>query len=95
MEFIQENVYAMKPKTQTIPLKVSEYIQENFKEDFLFKVKEIKEIKGQLYYFVEVSKDDYIYSLIFNEQGNLVDKIAEEAFPTDIHEEQISGDVPE
>jgi hypothetical protein len=85
----------MKTKTQTLPLKVSEYIQDHFREDFLFEVKEVKKIKGQFHYFVEVTKDDYVHSLQFNEQGNLVDDRAEETFPTDIHEEQTSGDVPE
>lgn len=85
----------MKTKIQSLPLKASEYIQDHFREDFLFEVKEVKKIKGQFYYFIQVTKDDYIHSLLFNEQGNLVNDVAEEAFPTDIHEEQASGDVPE
>jgi hypothetical protein len=85
----------MKPKNRRLPIKISEYIQNHFREDFLFDVKNVKKIKGQLHYFIEVTKDDYIHSLIFNEKGNLVDKIAEEAFPTDIHEQPLSGEVPE
>lgn len=85
----------MKTKTHTLPLKASEYIQDHFREDFLFEVKEVKKIKGQFYYFVEVTKDDYIHSLQFNEEGSLINEVAEEAFPTDIHEEQASGEVPE
>lgn len=85
----------MKPKNLQLPIKISEYVQNHFREDFLFEVKNVKKIKGQLHYFVEVTKDDYIHSLIFNEKGNLVDKIAEEAFPTDIHEQPLSGEVPE
>lgn len=85
----------MKPKVHTLPLKASAYIQDHFREDFLFEVKEVKMIKGQLNYFVEVTKDDYIHSLRFNEQGNLVEGKSDEAFPTDIHEQPISGDVPE
>ncbi len=85
----------MKQKIQSIPFKISEYIQDHFKEDFLFEVKDIKKIREQLYYFVEVTKDDYIHSLQFNEQGDLVEKNAEEAFPPDLHEGQTFGDVPE
>jgi len=85
----------MKPKNLKLPFKISEYIQDRFREDFLFEVKDVKSIKGQLNYFVEVTKDDYIHSLQFNEQGNLVEGKADEAFPTDIHEQPISGDVPD
>jgi hypothetical protein len=76
----------MKSKTHPIPYKVSEYIQHLFREDFLFEVKNVKEINGQLRYFVEVSKDNIINFLQFNEQGELVTSSVEEAFPPDIHE---------
>jgi hypothetical protein len=85
----------MKTKTQALPLKVSEYIQDHFREDFLFEVKDVKKLKGQFHYFVEVTKDDYIHSLQFNEEGKIINEVADEAFPTDIHEEQASGDVPD
>jgi len=85
----------MKTKTPALLLKASEYIQDHFREDFLFEVKEIRKIKDQFHYFVEVTKDDYIHSLHFNEQGNIVEDKAEATFQADIHEEQNSGDMPE
>jgi hypothetical protein len=77
-----------------IPHGISDYIQEHFKEDFLFDVKEVKEIDGHSVYTVEVSKDDYIHTLRFNEEGTLLKEEAEQAFPPDRHE-QTFGDVPE
>ena len=80
---------------QRIPFKISEYITDHFKEDFLFEVKDIKEIHGHTIYSIEVSKDDYIHKLRFNEDGTLVKEESEQAFPPDIHEEQAFGEIPE
>jgi hypothetical protein len=77
-----------------IPIGISDYINDHFKEDFLFEVKDIREIQGHSIYSVEVSKDDYIHKLKFDEHGTLVKEESEQAFPPDIHEEQ-TGDVPE
>lgn len=74
-------------KTEKIPYRISEYISDRFKEDFLFTVKETKKIKGHTFYTVEVSKDDFIYTLRFSEEGDLISKEADEAFPPDPHEE--------
>lgn len=83
-------------KTQKgIPFEISEYIRNHFREDFLFHVKEVKEVGGHSEYVVEVSKDDYDYTLRFNEKGKLLKEDAEQSFPPDIHEEQTLGDVPE
>jgi hypothetical protein len=80
---------------QRIPFGISDYINEHFKEDFLFDVNEVKEINGHPVYIVEVSKDNYIHTLRFNEDGTLLKEEADQAFPPDIHEEQIFRDVPE
>ncbi len=80
---------------QKLPLKVSEFIKEHFKEDFLCEVKEVKKSKGHLDYFVEVSKDDRIHHLRFNENGNLLNEEIEPSFPRDIHEEPAVEDLPE
>jgi hypothetical protein len=78
-----------------IPAGISNYVKEHFREDFLFDVKEVKEIQGHSYYVIEVSKDDYIHTLKFNEHGTLLQEDAEQAFPPDMHEEQPFGEVPE
>lgn len=77
-----------------IPYKISEYIKEHFREDFLFEVKDVKEVKGHRYYSVEVAKDDVIHKLTFNEKGSLVEEVADDAFPTDWHEERGLDDIP-
>jgi hypothetical protein len=63
-----------------IPYGISDYIREHFSEDFLFRVKEVNESKGHSVYVVEVSQDDYIYTLRFNEEGVLLNEDAEQAF---------------
>lgn len=77
-----------------IPIGISDYINDHFKEDFLFEVKDVRDIQGQSVYSVEVCKDDYIHKLKFREDGTLVTQESEQAFPPDIHEEQ-TGEVPE
>jgi hypothetical protein len=85
----------MKNDLPAIPYKISEYIQDHFMEDFLFAVKDVKQIKGATVYTVEVTKDDYIHTLTFNEAGNLIEESSDKAFPPDIHDEFIGADIPE
>jgi hypothetical protein len=85
----------MNSNAPKIPYKISEYITENFKEDFLFEVKEIIQIKGHNYFSIEVSKDDIIHKLKFDEIGNFIKEEVDQAFPPDIHEDLISKDLPE
>jgi len=78
-----------------IPSGISSYVKEHFRDDFLFAVKKIKGIHGSPLYVVEVSKDDFIHTLMFNENGTLLKEETEQAFPPDIHEEQAFGEIPE
>jgi len=80
---------------ERIPFGITDYINKNFQEDFLFEVKNIKEINGHPVYLIEVTKDDYIHTLRFDENGTLVKEEVDQAFPPDIHEEQTFGEVPE
>ncbi len=85
----------MKAHTEKIPHKISDYIKEHFREDFLFEVKEVQQLGKHLNYIVEVSKDDFIHLLRFNENGDLVKEEAEQAFPPDTHEGPTFEDIPE
>lgn len=85
----------MKTDNQKLPYKISEYIKEHFREDFLFEVKEVRKTKGHWYYLIEVTKDDYIHTLKFNEHGVLVKDEAEQAFPPDPYEAPTFEDTPE
>ena len=84
----------MKTRTEKIPLKVSEYVNNHFREDFLFEIKEMKS-KGRLCYQVDVSKDNFEYKLLFNERGELLKEETENAFTPDPHEEPSAEDTPE
>lgn len=77
----------MAPKAQKLPVKISDYITDHFKEDFLFEVRDVKRSGGQLYYIIEVSKDNYITTLKFNEDGDLVQEESTRAFQEDAHDE--------
>lgn len=85
----------MSTNNERLPIHISDYISERFREDFLFQVKEVRQVKGHTYYTVEVAKDDYIHTLIFNEDGHLVQDQADEAFPPDTHDEAGFSNVPD
>ena len=93
LNFVLSNIKTMHFSDQRIPYRISDYINEHFREDFLFEVKSIKEEKGHTFYTIEVSKDDYIHVLRFNEDGQLLKEETDPAFPLD--EEQGFGEVPE
>ena len=71
----------MASKAQKLPAKISDYIADHFKEDFLFEVRDVKRIGGRVYFIIEVSKDNYITTLKFNEEGNLVEEESTQGFP--------------
>ncbi|MGC1239987.1 MAG: hypothetical protein WA874_00290 [Chryseosolibacter sp.] len=80
---------------EKLPHKITEYITGHFREDFLFEVKEIKQLKDHTFYTIEVSKDNYIDTLRFNENGVLVQDESDEAFPAEAHDEAGFGNVPD
>ena len=85
----------MKPETQNLPAKALEYIQDFFHEDFMIEVKEVRKINGHLHYFVEVSKDEMIHPLHFNEQGNLIVAAPSDPYHADLLEEPPFDDLPD
>jgi hypothetical protein len=82
-------------KNPNLPYRITEYINGHFKEDFLFEVKDVRKVKNRWFYTVEVSKDNYIQTLKFNDKGEVISGDTEEAFPPDIHEEPGFEDIPE
>jgi hypothetical protein len=85
----------MAKSIQKVPYKIADYIKEHFKEDFLFEVKEVREINGKLHYLIEVAKNNFIHTLLFNEAGELVQEEANQAFPSDRYEAPGSADIPD
>ena len=85
----------MKTTNQKLPYRISEYIKDHFREDFLFEVKEVKQLKGRWFYTIEVTKDTYIHTLKFDEEGELIKDEADQAFPPDVHEGPSFEEIPE
>ena len=85
----------MNTKNRKLPYSISEYIKEHFREDFLAEVKETRQWNGRWYYTIEITKDDYIHTLKFNEDGKLITDEADHAFPPDAHEGPAFEDVPD
>lgn len=77
----------MEIKPEKVPYKISEYIRNTFREDFLCSIKSYSGDKGNKFYTAEVTKDDLIHYLKFDDKGNLMKDDADQAFPPDIHEE--------
>lgn len=85
----------MATNREKLPYGISEYIRNHFREDFLFDVKDVKKVGDRMYYTIEVSQDNYIHTLKFDEKGQLVREDADEAFPPDTHDAPGYGDIPE
>ena len=85
----------MDARSERLPFAISSYIQSHFQEDFLCKVRSIKSVDGHLRYALEVTKDDHIHNLTFNEDGKLLQEEAEQAFPPDTHDGVTLEDTPE
>jgi hypothetical protein len=62
-----------------LPSQVSEYIKEHFLGSFLSEVKERRDSHGHVFYDVELTHENLIYNLEFNQSGELVTKTMEEA----------------
>ena len=86
----------MKNLTGKIPHGISDYIMKVFQEDFLFEVRKIHHMAdGKKIYFIEVAKDNQIYSLTFNELGILIDEDVTDAFPPEVDEGYSYANIPD
>jgi hypothetical protein len=86
--------FTVMTEKRQLPIRASEYITRHFRDDFLLEVKQIKESHGRYRYTVEVTKDDYIHTLVFDQDGTLVKKEEDDAFPADMHEARGIDDLP-
>ncbi|GEM_PF-1799088 len=85
----------MKPENQNLPPEASQYIQEQFREGFLYEVTEVREINGAPHYFVEVAKDGEVHLFHFNEKGKLIIDRLEDPFRPDPFEEPPFEEIPD
>ncbi|SMO65947.1 hypothetical protein [Solitalea koreensis] len=70
---------------EVIPYKISEYIQEHFRDDFLSEIKKVRDLQN-VFYEVEITQNNLTYYLRFNEMGTLISEEADPTFPEDDHE---------
>ena len=70
--------------THPIPAGISEYIKQNFREDYLTDIKSVKDAKGAEFFYVDVTHEENIYHLKFNDNGELILKDVESVrYPDD------------
>ena len=77
-----------------LPPKINDYIRRHFREDFLFKVQSVRKVGEHYQYALDVAKDEHIYHLKFDENGWLIRKVVEEAYPADGFDDPSLGDTP-
>ncbi|OFY88003.1 MAG: hypothetical protein A3F72_08520 [Bacteroidetes bacterium RIFCSPLOWO2_12_FULL_35_15] len=75
-----------KPAATELPYEISEYLKENFREDFLTEIKKTTTNDGKVIYKVDVSNEDQLYHLKFNSKGLLMEKEMEPILELDIDE---------
>ncbi len=68
------------------PYEISEYLKENFGDDFLTEIKKTLNKEGESIYKVDVSSEDYLYHLKFNSIGALLEKNIEPILELDDQE---------
>jgi hypothetical protein len=81
----------MKKDQSKIPVKVLEYLKENFEPGFLFELMRTNRMDGQQVYDIKVFMDNTQIRLWINENGSVIKKESSEVFPTDPSE---PGDTP-
>jgi hypothetical protein len=62
---------------QPVPQGISEYINDRFVDDYLTEIMPYADASGKLFWHVDVTHNNTIYHLRFNEQGVLVESVVE------------------
>ena len=76
-----------------LPVKINDYIQRHFRGEFLFKINSVRKTGNHTVYDLDIAQDEHIYHLKFDENGWLMRKEVEEAYPPDGY--QNLGDTPQ
>jgi hypothetical protein len=69
-----------------VPLKISDYINNRFREDFLCAFRVVRRVNRSVLFEATVTKDDSIYTLWFTSEGSLINEEVAPAFPPDFHD---------
>lgn len=75
-----------------LPYNVSIYINTHFREGFLTRTYSVRDQYGHKDYIVDISQNDLIYHLIFNEQGKLINETVDPAYDEDYFEGSFYGE---
>ena len=62
---------------QPVPQGISEYINDRFVDDYLTEIKPYADASDKLFWHVDVTHNNTIYHLRFNEQGEFVESVVE------------------
>ncbi|MDN3690157.1 hypothetical protein [Cyclobacterium jeungdonense] len=81
----------MKKNNLKIPIKIAEYLKENFEPGFLFELVRTSRLDSQQVYDIEVIIDNTITKLRINENGTVIKGESEDIFPSDPSD---TGEVP-
>ena len=60
-----------------IPAGISDYIRNNFRKEFLSDIRPVQNKNGQLTFHVDISQDNTLYHLQFNDEGTLLIRYTE------------------
>jgi hypothetical protein len=60
--------------TEQVPSGINQYINENFKDDYLTDIRPIATSKGETLWVVDVTHNNCLYHLQFNAKGELKEK---------------------
>lgn len=64
-------------KNEHIPIKITDYIKQNFEDGFLSDINYIKDKNGKKIYNVDISYNNNLYHLKFNSSGTLLTRTSE------------------
>lgn len=82
-----------KPKAMhKLPHEVFTYIRDHFLDGHLVNVKTTKDEHGHLQFHVEVSENDVVHHLEYNEEGGLTKRWSDPAFDEDYYEGDYYGE---
>lgn len=88
MAMNDENMHASIRKTG-FPERISVYLKNHFDSPFISDVKRIKDKRGNIFYKVNVSDEDTLYRLRFNQEGAMILKETEPLIELDDNEYEI------
>ncbi|PBQ30553.1 hypothetical protein CNR22_01795 [Sphingobacteriaceae bacterium] len=77
MNKYQADTHSGKVTPEIIPSPISDYIKNNFREDFLTEIHTLKDKNGKTFYRVDISHDNTLHHLKFDTQGTLILQEAE------------------